>query len=145
MLGERHVRTLLEGALHACKGADQAEVLLSTSDEALTRFANNTIHQNVAERNSMIRVRVVIGKRIGVATANSLEAKAVGEAAEAAYTIARFSEENADFQSLPAPGGSAKPMDEAFSDVTAATASEFWLNVMAQRLKFSIVRGWPTA
>ena len=29
--------------------------------------------------------------------------------------------------------------------MAAATASEFWLNVMAQRLKFSIVRGWPTA
>jgi len=118
------VRTLIEGALHACKGADQAEVLLSTSDEALTRFANNTIHQNVAERNSMLRVRAVIGKRIGVATANSLEAQAVREAAEVACTIARFSEENADFQSLPAVAGPIKAMDEAFSDVTAVTSPE---------------------
>jgi len=66
MLGKKHVRTLLEGALVACKEADQAEVLLTTSDEALTRFANNTIHQNVAERNSSLHVRVVMGKRIGV-------------------------------------------------------------------------------
>jgi PmbA protein len=124
LLGEKHVRTLLEGALHACKDADQAEVLLSTSDEALTRFANNTIHQNVVERNSMQRIRAVIDKRIGVATANSLEVRAVRDAGEAACTIARFSEENTDFQSLPAPAGPIQPMDAAFSEETAATSPE---------------------
>ncbi len=124
LLGERHVRSLLEGALHACKEADQAEVVLSTSDEALTRFANNTIHQNVSERNSSLRVRVVMGKRIGVAMANSLEAQALREAAKAACTIARFSEENADFQSLPAPAGRVAPVKEAFAETTAATTPE---------------------
>ena len=124
LLGERHVRSLLEGALHACKEADQAEVVLSTSDEALTRFANNTIHQNVSERNSSLRVRVVMGKRIGVAIANSLGAQALHEAAKAACTIARFSEENADFQSLPAPAGRVAPVKEAFAETTAATTPE---------------------
>ena len=31
--------------------ADQTEVLLISQDSALTRFANNQIHQNVAEKN----------------------------------------------------------------------------------------------
>src|SRR5437764_362421 len=123
MLGERHVRTLLEGALSGCKQADQAEVLLSTEDSALTRFANNTIHQNVAERNSSLHVRVVIGKRIGVARANSLEASAVREAAESACTIARFSAENPDFVSLPSPGPAAQPV-KAFADTTAKVSPE---------------------
>lgn len=118
MLGEKHVRTILEGALAACREATQAEVVLTTSDEALTRFANNTIHQNVAERNTSLRVRVAIGKRIGVASANSLEAQAVRQAAETACTIARFSEENPDFVSLP----QAEPvaaMPQAFAEDTA--------------------------
>ncbi|MFI5266258.1 MAG: TldD/PmbA family protein [Chloroflexota bacterium] len=123
MLGEKHLRTILEGALAACKEADQAEALVTTSDEALTRFANNTIHQNVAERNSTLRVRVVMGKRIGVATANSLEARAVRDAAEAACTIARFSEENTDFVSLPS-AERASAIPEAFSKSTAASTPE---------------------
>jgi len=123
MLGERHLRTIVEGALAACKEAGQAEVLVTTDDSALTRFANNTIHQNVAERNSSLRVRVVMGKRIGVATANSLEAQAIRDAAEAACTIARFSEENADFVSLPS-AERAPALPEAFSEATAASTAE---------------------
>lgn len=124
MLGERHIRTLLDGALAACKEADQTEVLLTTSDEALTRFANNTIHQNVAERNASVHVRAVIGKRIGVARANSLEAQAIREAAESACTIARYSEENPDFTSLPAPADAMAAILEAFSERTAGSSPE---------------------
>ncbi|HLG73152.1 MAG TPA: TldD/PmbA family protein [Chloroflexota bacterium] len=124
LLGEQRIRTLIEGALAACKEADQAEVLLSTSDEALTRFANNTIHQNVAERNSSLHVRAVIGKRIGVARANSLEAQAIREAAESACTIARYSEENPEFVTLPAPSGAVAAIKEAFSEDTAAATPE---------------------
>jgi len=123
MLGERHIRTILEGALAACKEADQAEVLVTTSDEGLTRFANNIIHQNVAERNSSLHVRVVMGKRIGVARVNSLEARAVRDAAETACTIARFSEENADFVSLPS-AERAPAIPEAFSEATAASTPD---------------------
>ena len=30
-------------------GADEIEIIFSSTDFSLTRFANNTIHQNVAE------------------------------------------------------------------------------------------------
>ena len=40
------------------------------SEESLTRFANNTIHQNVAEHDATIRVRLVDGGRTGVAATN---------------------------------------------------------------------------
>jgi predicted Zn-dependent protease len=121
VLGERHVRTILEGALAACPQADQAEALLFTEDSALTRFANNTIHQNVAERSASLHVRVAIGKRIGVARTDSLEAQAVREAAESACTIAGFSEEDPDFASLPAPAGAIQPIAAGFSEATAAS------------------------
>ncbi|HEX6511515.1 MAG TPA: TldD/PmbA family protein [Chloroflexota bacterium] len=123
MLGERHIRTIVEGALAARTEASQAEVLLTISDEALTRFASNTIHQNVAERNSSVRVRVAIGKKIGVASTNSLEARAVRDTAESACAIARYSEENPDFVSLP-KAERVPPLAQAFSDATAAVTPE---------------------
>src|SRR5437868_4650589 len=119
LLGERRIRTLLEGAIAACSGATQMEVVLTTEDSALTRFANNAIHQNVAERNSSIRVRAVFGKRIGVASTNSLEAAAVKAAAEDACAIARYSAENPDFVSLPGPS-TLLSAPGAFSEKTAA-------------------------
>ena len=54
------------GVLASSK-ADQTELLLTGHDSSLTRFANNVIHQNVAETNAQIRVRVAFGKRVGVA------------------------------------------------------------------------------
>ena len=41
--------------------ADDVEVLFSGGRFALTRFANNTIHQNVAEENYGVSVRTVFG------------------------------------------------------------------------------------
>ena len=50
-------------------GASEAEVLVAADDARLTRFANSEIHQNVAETNTAINLRVVVGKRVGVASA----------------------------------------------------------------------------
>ena len=43
--------------------AEETEVDVSAATDALTRFANNTIHQNVAEENTQISVRVSFGGR----------------------------------------------------------------------------------
>ncbi len=83
--------------------ADQTEVMVAASDTALTRFANNTIHQNVAEQDVAVSVRAVVGKRIGVARGNELEPESLRTLAERATELARLSEENADFISLPSP------------------------------------------
>ncbi len=44
--------------------------MLLTHTSGLTRFAENAIHQNVYERDAVLRVRVVLDGRIGVATGN---------------------------------------------------------------------------
>ena len=44
-------------------------------DSALTRFANSEIHQNVAETNVTINLRVVVGKRVGVASSGRTDAR----------------------------------------------------------------------
>src|SRR4051794_28292805 len=52
--------TILERALRV--GATEAEVLVTSDDSALTRFANSEIHQNVAESSRTVNLRFVAGK-----------------------------------------------------------------------------------
>ena len=53
---EHALRQLCQQILQRC-GAVPAEVVLLADDSALTRFANNAIHQNVAERNLTVYLR----------------------------------------------------------------------------------------
>ena len=52
--------------------ADEVEALFYGGRSALTRFANNVIHQNVAEENYGVSVRTVIGGRTARASADLL-------------------------------------------------------------------------
>jgi len=61
-------------ALADREGATDAEALVLRGDEALTRFANSQIHQNVAETNTIVNLRFVDGKRVGVACEYRLDA-----------------------------------------------------------------------
>ncbi|MBM2826798.1 MAG: TldD/PmbA family protein [Dehalococcoidia bacterium] len=107
MLEERQIRSILEAALAYSK-AEQTEVSLHAGDSALTRFANNYIHQNVAESTASIIVRAVLGKRVGVATVSSVEESAIRSAMDRALEMARHQHEDPDFRSLPAPAPTKK-------------------------------------
>src|SRR5207244_11571316 len=52
--------------------AQETEVMVTEDDTALTRFANNGIHQNVAERDATVRVRVVKDGKTGEASSNQI-------------------------------------------------------------------------
>lgn len=54
-------------------GADEIELYIYGGHNALTRFANNIIHQNVAEDNIGISVRTVFGGRTARATTNKVD------------------------------------------------------------------------
>ena len=83
--------------------ADQAEALVASETSALTRFANNHIHQNVAEQDTIVNVRAVLGKRVGVASTNRLDDESLRAAAAAAADAARVAPEDPDFPGLPGP------------------------------------------
>ena len=102
MYGEVAIRKIAETALRA-SAADQTEVLFWGTDQQLTRFANNTIHQNVAEEGAEVSVRVVLGKKVGVASGNRLDDAGVRDVVERALAVARLQPENPDFASLPEP------------------------------------------
>jgi predicted Zn-dependent protease len=116
VLTEADLRRVTEAALAYSK-ADQTEVLLFDTDSALTRFANNEIHQNVAERDTTLLVRVVYGKKIGVASINRADEAGVRLAIERANDLARFQVENQDFHSLPSPRPA--PQASGYSEATA--------------------------
>jgi PmbA protein len=121
MLGEERVKELTDGIL-ARSTADQTEVVVLAGDEYLTRFANSTIHQNVAETDTEVRIRVALGNQVGVATTNNLDDEALVKTLENALAIARLQPENPDFKSLPGP----QPIPEftSFSEATAGCTPE---------------------
>ena len=116
MLGEHQLKQIAEAVLRTAK-ADQTEVLIQADDQQLTRFAENTIHQNVAETNVEVRVRSVIGKKIGVASGNDLSEEALAKLVRNAEAIAGFQQENPEFRSLPGPQPAASV--DVFSEPTA--------------------------
>ena len=84
---EASVQALLKRVLSYSQ-AEQTEVVYKGMESALTRFANNYIHQNVAESNHELRVRAVVGKKVGVATTNRLDDDSLRRVAEQALEIA---------------------------------------------------------
>ena len=118
---EKSVHALLQKVLSYSQ-AEQTEVVYLGTESALTRFANNFIHQNVAERNHELRVRAIKGKRMGVATTNRLDDQSLQRVTEHALEIAHLSPENPEFHSLPEP----QPIVPApgFSERTALYSAE---------------------
>ncbi|MHB0937031.1 MAG: TldD/PmbA family protein [Armatimonadota bacterium] len=102
MLDYDVARSLLEGALRYSP-ADQTEIVLGATEHGLTRIANGGIHQNVSVADAEARVRVVLGQRVGVATDNRLSTGSLQALVDQAVAVARVSEPNPEFGSLPAP------------------------------------------
>ena len=115
---------VLGRALHA--GATEAEVLVTTGDAALTRFANSEIHQNVTERDLTVNLRFVAGRRIAVISTGRADEEGLRSLVSRAAAIARTCEELADWGGLPAPDPDGIPtLPTAWSDATAAASPEY--------------------
>src|SRR5579862_5943559 len=76
--------------------ADETEIEIDSTTDALTRFANNTIHQNVAEHTLAISVRAVVDGRTARASTNKTDEDSLRRVAVAAATLARHQPENPD-------------------------------------------------
>ena len=76
--------------------ADEAEVDVGATTDALTRFANNTIHQNVAEHTVGISVRAVVDGRTARASTNKTDDESLRRVVASAVSLARNQPENPD-------------------------------------------------
>src|SRR3981081_1554531 len=117
---EAEVKEFIDRLLQASPAA-QTEVMVTEWDSALTRFANNGIHQNVAERDVSVRVRVVKDGKTGVASINQMNEKAAADVLKRAIAIADLQSKG---EVVPMPGPAKSRPVEAWSDATAAATPE---------------------
>ncbi|MBI1941998.1 MAG: TldD/PmbA family protein [Acidobacteria bacterium] len=83
--------------------ADETEALISSTTYSLTRFANNTIHQNVAEEGGSLSVRAVADKRTARASTNQFDEASIRQVCEAAIGLARLQPPDPDLLPMPGP------------------------------------------
>jgi PmbA protein len=83
--------------------ADEVEVIFTGSRFALTRFANNTIHQNVEELNSVVSIRTNFAGRTARATANQFDDESLRRAVAASESLALVQESDPGLLPMPSP------------------------------------------
>src|ERR1700723_3808213 len=80
--------------------ADETEVEIDLSVDGLTSFANNTIHQNVAEHTMSISARVVLDGRTARATTNKTDDDSLRRVIAPARSLPRNEPKNPDLLPL---------------------------------------------
>jgi len=124
LLPQRDLRGIVETVLRLAKStvASDTEVHVDEVADALTRFANNGIHQNVFEHSLTVSVRTVTGGRTARATTNRLDEDSLRGTIEASLSLAHS--EPRDARLLPMPGRQRYRTVDRFVKATAALRPE---------------------
>src|SRR5579863_597512 len=101
-LGPAELRRIAE-KIFKLSEADETEVDVSAVTSALTRFANNTIHQNVAEQGLTISVRAVVDGRTARASTNKTDEDSLRRVTAAALELAQVQPRNPDLLPMLGP------------------------------------------
>jgi PmbA protein len=108
--------------------AEEVEVHFSGGNFTLTRFANNTIHQNVAEENSNVSVRTVFGGRTARASCNKFDDESLRQVVRASESLAKVQHPDPDLLPMPdareAGGTGATQSPLRYFEQTAAITPE---------------------
>jgi predicted Zn-dependent protease len=102
LLSDAELRRIA-GKIFKLSEADETEVEVNVTSDALTRFANNTIHQNVAEQSLVVSVRTVFDGRTARATTNKTDDDSLRRVVGASSTLARSQPRNPDLLPMPGP------------------------------------------
>lgn len=104
----------------ASLGVPEVEALFGAHRDALTRFANNSIHQNVAEQAQWLSVRVAMDQRTARATTNRFDRDSIRRAVEQSVALARSVAPDSDLLPLarPADALSIQRFDAATADAS---------------------------
>ena len=101
MIGETRLAAALSALVKRAR-ADGASVCAHARARQVFRFANEAIHQDLVQEGVTVTVKVLEGRRVGVASANTLEPQSLARCVSAAREIARHSPTQRD---LPEPPG----------------------------------------
>jgi predicted Zn-dependent protease len=124
-------------------GADETEVQVDETIDALTRFANNAIHQNVAEHGATVSVRTVVDGRTARATTNRLDEDSLRGAIESSLQLAHSEPKNPKL--LPMPGKQRYRTVNRFTPATAALTPEARALAVKQACDLAIRSGQVAA
>jgi PmbA protein len=124
LFGERELRRIIDTVLRLAKavGSEETEVHVDEVADALTRFANNAIHQNVAEHGLTVSIRTVAEGRTARATTNRVDEDSLRSAIEVSLSLAASQPENPLL--LPVPGPQKYLRVNRFVKQTAAITPE---------------------
>ena len=81
--------------------ADEVEAYFYGGHSALTRFANNVIHQNVADENYGVSVRTTFGGRTARASTNKLDEASLKRVVLASESLAKVQHPDPDLLPMP--------------------------------------------
>ncbi len=84
-------------------GRVRAEVMLESSESALTRFADNAISQNVAETSTSVSIRLTEGGRVFRTSLNQTGGAALADAVSRALAALRMQKKEKGLLAPPAP------------------------------------------
>src|SRR6266851_5103921 len=124
LLHERELRRIVDTVLRLAKstGAEETEVHVDEVADALTRFANNAIHQNVAEHGLTVSIRTVVDGRTARATTNRIDEDSLRAAIEVSLSLAHSQPK--DPRLLPMPAKQRYRSVNRFIKPTAALSAE---------------------
>jgi PmbA protein len=108
--------------LAKARGVPETEVHLDETIQALTRFANNTIHQHVAEQGLVVSIRTACDRRTARVTTNRLDEDSLRAAIDDCLSLA--SHQPKDPQLLPMPGKQKYRVVRHFRPATAFLTAE---------------------
>ena len=134
LLTRAQCREIFERAERTARAAGaEVEILLGATSFALTRFANNAIHQNVAEERRFASVRTLMGGRTARATTNRFDEQSIRATVAQALEIMRAQSVDAELLPLAEPG----KIDEVdrFSPATAAATPRERASTVADAIR----------
>jgi PmbA protein len=108
--------------------ADEVEVYISGGKFALTRFANNTIHQNMAEENHVVSVRTVFEGKTARAFTNKFDDESLRQVVKSSESLAKVQHPDPDLLPMPDAAGAGSADEKSaiprYFDQTAAITPE---------------------
>jgi PmbA protein len=142
---ERELREIIDTVLRLARSTDaeETEVHVDEVDEALTRFANNSIHQNVAEHGLTVSVRTVVDGRTARATTNRIDEDSLRGAIAASLSLASSEPKNPRL--LPMLGKQRYRPVNRFVKGTAAITPEDRARAVKRACDLAVKRGQTAA
>ncbi len=133
----------IAGTVFRLSDAEETEVHIDEISDAVTRFANNAIHQNVAERGLTVSIRTVVDGRTARATTNRTDEDSLRSAIQTSLSLAHSQPK--DPRLLPLPGRQRYARVSRFVPATAALRPEDRARAVRRVCNLAAKRGQTAA